>query len=121
MAESHDLLAITDSLQACDASESALVPASHFLDAVYEPQPSRSRAATPMIVRQSTLPLPSPNPSPERQMKARNKWLPSSPLSGKKTLIPGAFPESETPSRISSPQSVRLVSEKLETLRLKER
>jgi hypothetical protein len=122
MAESHDLPAITESLQACDASESALIPASHFLEAVYEPQPSRSRAATPMIVRQNTLPPPSPMSSPERQMKTMNKWIPSSPLfSDKKTLIPGTFPESENPAKIPSRQSVRLVSEKQETLRLKER
>lgn len=51
MIDEDDLLAVTDSLQACDASESTLYSAAQFLDALYEPQHmTRSRAATPMIV-----------------------------------------------------------------------
>jgi hypothetical protein len=129
MVESHDLLTITDSLQACDASEASLVSASSFLDAVFEPQyATRSRAATPMIVRQSPpkLKKSSLKPAPATQ---RESYLPPSPVyaGGKnkqkqQAVLPGTFPESETPPpRESSPQSVRLVSEKQETLRLKER
>lgn len=61
MLDGHDLAAATDSLQACDPSEAAVVPASHFLDAVCgDPsQGARSRAATPMIVRQLPIaPIP---------------------------------------------------------------
>lgn len=126
MVESHDLLTITDSLQACDASEASLVSAPSFLDAVFEPQyATRSRAATPMIVRQSPPKLKkSPlKPAPGIQ---RESHLPPSPVyaggKNKQPVLPGTFPESETPPpRVSSPQSVRLVSEKQETLRLKER
>uniref|UniRef100_A0A8H7N178 Kinesin motor domain-containing protein n=1 Tax=Bionectria ochroleuca TaxID=29856 RepID=A0A8H7N178_BIOOC len=50
MIDEDDLLAVTDSLQACDASESTLYSAAQFLDALYEPpHMTRSRAATPMI------------------------------------------------------------------------
>ncbi|CAH0039468.1 unnamed protein product [Clonostachys rhizophaga] len=50
MIDEDNLLAVTDSLQACDASESTLYSAAQFLDALYEPQHmTRSRAATPMI------------------------------------------------------------------------
>ncbi len=59
--DGYDLAAATDSLQASDPSEAAVVTAQQFLDAIYgDPsQGSRSRAATPMIVRQSPVtPIP---------------------------------------------------------------
>jgi hypothetical protein len=101
MLDAGEIAAATDSLQSCDASESSLVPASHFIDSVYaEPHQTRggSRAATPMIVR-------SPPPSP----------LALTPPCIQ--LLPCTFPISAA----SSPNSVRLVSEEQETMRLRQR
>ncbi|KAH6610047.1 hypothetical protein Trco_000067 [Trichoderma cornu-damae] len=80
-----------DSLQACDASESTLVTATHFLDTMSaEPmQTSRgggSRSTTPMMVRttQSALSFVKP-PTPNKALS-------------KTRQMPGAFPDSAVTS-----------------------
>ncbi|KAF7562658.1 hypothetical protein G7046_g1464 [Stylonectria norvegica] len=97
MLDSNSVHSAQDTLQSCDASESALTPASQFLESVYaDPmQASRagSRAATPMIVRPQDAIFPFVHsPKYARQV---------SQLLGS---IPGAFPKSAS----SSPKSVRL-------------
>lgn len=61
-----DAATAVESLQACDPSEASLVAASQFLDAVCaDPQQgNRSRAATPMIVRQPPIPCAFPESEP---------------------------------------------------------
>lgn len=108
MVDLHSIYAAQDSLQASDASESALTIASHFFDPPFAESlgasRSGSRAATPMLVRTQNSIL-SFVKSPGRQV---------SKLVGN---MPGAFP---CDSIATSPKSVRLVSEAEETLRLKE-
>lgn len=104
MLDSNSLYAVHDSLQACDAAESNLTLASHFVDPPYAESRAGSRAATPMLVRNQHPVIPFVNsPSIKRQMC----------LPGK---VPGAFPHETA----SSSKSVRLVSEAQETLRQKE-
>jgi hypothetical protein len=101
MLDANEIAAATDSLQSCDASESSLMPASHFIESVYaEPHQTRggSRAATPMIVG-------TPPASPLALTPSRIQ------------LLPCTFPTSVA----SSPKSVRLVSEEQETIRLRQR
>lgn len=97
-----------DSLQACDASESTLVTATYFLDGMNGDvaqttyRGSGSRSTTPMMVRtQSTLSsikTSTPSKVPRRVQQ-----------------MPGSFPD----SAMSSPKSVRPVSEVEETLHSK--
>lgn len=98
-----------DSLQACDASESTLVTAPYFLDGMNGDIPQGtyrgsggSRSTTPMMVRtQSTLSsikTSTPSKVPRRVQQ-----------------MPGSFPD----SAMSSPKSVRPVSETEETLHSK--
>jgi Kinesin motor domain len=70
MIEGLDLAAAADSLQASDPSEATLVQAPNFIDAVCGDAPgSRSRAATPMIVR---LPCSFPeSPTSPRHRRER--------------------------------------------------
>ncbi|KAF4459925.1 rabkinesin-6 [Fusarium albosuccineum] len=101
MLDSHSAYAVQDSLQACDASESALTMATHFIDPPYA-ESVASRAGTPMLVRtQNSILSFVKSPGSGRQV---------SRLLGN---IPGAFPCEPVPS---SPKSVRLVSEADETL-----
>jgi hypothetical protein len=101
MIEPLALASAQESLQATDSSESTLVPAPIFIENVYGDGP-RSRAATPMIVR------------PDNSF--------SSVCSSRSTLqslhLPGKFP---LDSPVTTPKSLRLVSEAEETLRLKQR
>ncbi|KAI5458764.1 P-loop containing nucleoside triphosphate hydrolase protein [Mariannaea sp. PMI_226] len=86
MLDSHSLYAVHDSLQACDASESALTLASEFFDTSRDAAPSRagSRAATPMIVRPQEQTLSFVNP-PSAACQEVSSLVGSMPM-------PGAFP-----------------------------
>ena len=109
MLEPASLPLALESLQACDASESTLSTAPHFLDSTYaDPSGASrppSRAATPMIVRSPQTLSPATSPG-------QASWLPTS-----QNHIPCTYRVSAT----ASPKSVRLVSETEQNLRLKQR
>ncbi|KAM0512279.1 hypothetical protein ACHAPE_008974 [Trichoderma viride] len=89
-----------DSLQACDASESTLVTATHFLDTMSGD--SMQRSTTPMMVRtQSAFSFDKPTTPSKAAASAQQ--------------MPGSFPGSAT----ASPKSVEPVSETEETLQRK--
>ncbi|KAK1245490.1 hypothetical protein MKX08_005119 [Trichoderma sp. CBMAI-0020] len=89
-----------DSLQACDASESTLVTATHFLDTMSAD--STQRSTTPMMVRtQSALLFVNPTTPSKAAASAQQ--------------MPGSFPDSAT----ASPKSIEPVSETEETLQRK--
>ncbi|PON25771.1 hypothetical protein TGAM01_v205208 [Trichoderma gamsii] len=89
-----------DSLQACDASESTLVTATHFLDTMSGD--SIQRSTTPMMVRTQPALLFGKPTTPSKAAASAQQ-------------MPGSFPDSAT----ASPKSVEPVSETEETLQRK--
>ncbi|KAM0463405.1 hypothetical protein ACHAO4_000119 [Trichoderma viride] len=89
-----------DSLQACDASESTLVTATHFLDTMSAD--STQRSTTPMMVRTQPAPSFSKPTTPSKVVASAQQ-------------MPGSFPDSAT----VSPKSVEPVSETEETVQRK--
>lgn len=89
-----------DSLQACDASESTLVTATHFLDTMSGD--SVQRSTTPMMVRTQSAFSFGKSATPSKAAASAQQ-------------MPGSFPDSAT----ASPKSVEPVSETEETLQRK--
>ncbi|KHN93749.1 kinesin [Metarhizium album ARSEF 1941] len=106
MLESVSLPSAVESLQACDASESILCTASHFVESTFADASGHSRApsraATPMLVR----PSPASRVSFVRASPQSAASGACYPEGGLVVQIPGTYPESAA----SSPKSVRLQS-----------